>query len=128
MAEQVHHSNGYRKPAPKTSREIEQMVRRQLDDVGKVVWGTRLRLWSRYYVQGYVYDGGGYWWVSGPGEDGRTYQWDVVYEAQRGEFLVGHARGNIKIEGITEHALENALRQAMDIGPIEQTPGSGFVS
>ncbi|MCB0075969.1 MAG: hypothetical protein KDD73_01020 [Anaerolineales bacterium] len=119
--------NGHHPVQPRDAKSVERLVRRQLEALGKQVWGTRMGLWAKYEVNGYLFPQGGYWWVMGQGENGRRYLWDVVYEQPRNRFVVGHARGNVSTESLGAEALEHALFRALEIGPIERVGDSGYV-
>ncbi len=108
--------------------QIDALVRRQLGAVGKAVWGTSLMIFPKFVITARLYERSGYWWVAGQGpSSGRGYQWDVWYEQGRNGFIVGHVRGNLTSAGLSEAALEEALRRAVELGPIEQIPSRGFV-
>jgi hypothetical protein len=86
-----------------------------------------LMMWAKFHVVGRLYSDAGYWWVAGEKKKGQGYQWDVIYEGAADRFVVGHTAGRIVTEGSTEEELETALQKAMRIGPIRQTPASGYV-
>jgi hypothetical protein len=82
---------------------------------------------KKHVVFGRLYPNEGYWWVEGKGKGGWKYHWDVIYDGRLRRFSVGHTRGLTKTEGISEQELRDALKHAMELGPIQQVPDSGYM-
>lgn len=125
-------SNGHRSNGHHSERDlvaIDRMVQRVLHEIGQAQWGKTLVLWAKYDVVARLYPtaDSAYWWVAGRGDNGRGYQWDVLLEASRDHFIVGHARGNLTTTDLSEASLRATLAQATTLGPIEQIPSSGYV-
>ncbi|MGH2544417.1 MAG: hypothetical protein ACRDIB_16615 [Ardenticatenaceae bacterium] len=109
-------------------QEIDALVMRLLDEVGRAYWGRTLGLFQKkYMVWGRLYSHEGYWWVEGKGKGGHKYHWDVLYDGRIRRFSVGHTRGLTRTEGLSEQELKATLKQAMELGPIQQVPDSGYM-